>query len=91
MTSMPKDGHRGIMLPNRSWTGIVDELHRREIVFAFTYLGRNYHREQVMDYSDYNVFTYYIAGIYKLPSSRITSMNMYLQPFTFSVFMCILV
>ena len=87
---LPKDHQWGIMLPNGSWNGMIGELQRREIDFVVTALARNYYREQDMDYPDYDLATYHIAGIYKLPSQQITSIDLFAQSFSILVYILIL-
>ena len=89
--SLSKDNQWGLMLPNGTWNGLIGELSRREIDFAIAPLARNQYRDQVMDFSDHNLFPYYVAGIYKLPPRNITSLSLYLQPFEWSVYVCLFV
>ena len=88
---LPKDTRWGNLLANGSWNGLIGEIDRREIDFIVGPLARNQYREQVMDYVDYDLFKYHIAGVYKLPSRRITSFNLYLKPFDLSVHITLLV
>ena len=88
---LPKDKLWGVLLANGSWNGFVGELARREIDFIVAPLARNQYREQVIDYADYDIFKYHVAGVYKLPSRKITSLNLYVKPFDLTVYIGLII
>ena len=77
----PTDRQWGVELPNGSWSGLVGQLERKEVDFVFAPLVKTVYREQVVDFTDFSLFSSYFVGIYKLPNIKTNAFSLYLQPF----------
>ncbi|ESP00146.1 hypothetical protein LOTGIDRAFT_141353, partial [Lottia gigantea] len=83
----PEDGDWGI-IKNGSWTGVVGQLHRREVDLFAGPLAMSSDREDAVDFT-FPYFHVYTSVIFRRPDPNKTKWRKLIDPFKWEVHVCI--
>ncbi|XP_063428109.1 glutamate receptor ionotropic, kainate 2-like isoform X1 [Mytilus trossulus] len=86
----PSDGQWGIEGKNKSWTGLVGQLQRRDVDIVAAPLSIQTDRERVIDFT-YPYFYESSAILMKKPDPNLTKWRTLIDPFSTTVLLCIFV
>ena len=84
---IPEDGQFGHEYSNGSWSGLVGQLHRKEVDFVIAPITVSKLRRKVIDYADYPLDITYITGVYRMPNRTIDTLSLIFLPFNTHLWM----